>query len=332
MVRIIKIMRYILPIILTFFFRLSFAQNSNKVETDSSFIETKYFPSLNSIRVFNRLKGKDKTYYTDLYYRTRKLKEQDIFVNGYPIGVSKEFFENGNLKREIDYDNGIIIYFDKKTYPFLEYQNSCKLKGDSVIKSIYSTDFFNRYISWDISRSYMYNEQESKSWTDEIKNQPTKFLLRYNVKFDEVIYPGLIEFEIDSKGKFIPNPYESIYGFEKLSENTSKTFALDRNKAIALAKQHGLRETDSTKAEAFLDWESFKSDSMYNGKFLFSVIIKTSSNKNISPGGRSSITDKFDAYIFNPWTAEFIEKKKMKTIRSWEKMSGNSTALLPDNE
>ncbi|UZR99759.1 hypothetical protein [Chondrinema litorale] len=39
---------------------------------------------------------------------------------------------------------------------------------------------------------------------------------------------------------------------------------------------------------------------------------------------------KFDVYIFNPWSGEFIEKKKMKSIREWERRSGSATGLILD--
>ena len=37
-------------------------------------------------------------------------------------------------------------------------------------------------------------------------------------------------------------------------------------------------------------------------------------------------------YVFNPWTGAFVEKNKMKAIREWEKLSGSSSGLIPDNE
>jgi len=37
-------------------------------------------------------------------------------------------------------------------------------------------------------------------------------------------------------------------------------------------------------------------------------------------------------YVFNPWTGDFIEKKKMKSVREWEEGHGLSTGLIPDNE
>lgn len=293
-------------------FQYSFGQSS-KVETDSSIIETLAFPQFNSINIFNRLKNTNKVYYTKLYYDTRNLKEQGIFVGGSEAGKWREFFQDGKLKREIDYDNGggVITYFDKSAFPFLELQSKYKKKGDSIIKKIYGEEFLTRHVAWNMSRSYIYNNDESGNWRDEFKEKPTRFLLRYNVILDNKMYDDLIEFEINEKGQFIPGENEDIYGFEQLSKNSPKLFIITDAKAIELAKQKGLTETDSTKAVMFLSWKNFKPNYIYNGKFRFYVIIRTASLHDSRPGGWSGRIDEFDAYVFNPWTTEFIEKKKM---------------------
>jgi len=66
-------MRQLLIIILTLSFYLSFSQENNKVETDTSVIETMYHPDFNSVGIFNELNDKSKTYYTELYFDTKKL-------------------------------------------------------------------------------------------------------------------------------------------------------------------------------------------------------------------------------------------------------------------
>jgi hypothetical protein len=80
----------------------------------------------------------------------------------------------------------------------------------------------------------------------------------------------------------------------------------------------------------FWDYDKEKKVNQFNGQFKFYVIIKVNSIKDIGPEGRYSIVDKFDVYVFNPWTGDFIEKKKMKTFREWEKYSGSGSELLPD--
>lgn len=205
-----------------------------------------------------------------------------------------------------------------------------KQKADTYISAIYGRKFLTNNAIWNVQTSAIYNATESGDWTDHFAKKPTKFLFRYDVKLDSKhVYPELIEFELDANGNFIPNESEEVFGFEKRSTISTNGFALAYNTAIEIVKKKsGLSNQQLT---GFLKWESFKKPSLYNGQFRFYVTVKTGSVKDIHPKGRSSVTDQFDIYSFNPWTGNFIEKKKMKSIKSWEELSGNSTGLIPDN-
>jgi len=323
-------MRQILTLILITLPSLLLAQEDTKIKTDSSVIETKYFDYMNSIRVFNELKKEHKTYFTEYYYDTKRVKEKGIFVNDERAGIWKTYASNKKLIRQIDFDNGVITYYNKKLYPFYEFQNRKKLMCDSIIKSVYSSAFFNKNVVFNIHKSAIYTADGSgEDWTGSLGTKPVNFLLRYNLKLDGHIYNEMIELEIDSNGKLLKNELE-IKGFEKLGSQQPKTFNLNTIAAIKLAKLKGLVETQSSKAHAFLYWEKLQSESIYKGRFRYYVLVQTKSIKSISAKGRSSVTNKFDVYIFNPWTSEFVEKKKMKSYQSWEEMGGFSTELLPD--
>jgi hypothetical protein len=309
-----------------------FAQEDTEVKTDSSVISTKYFKYLNSIRVFNELSNKAKTYYTDYFYDTKKIREEGIFNedNDY-LGISRVYSASGKLISETNHDSGTWTVYIKDEYPFYEIQNKIKLKADSLIQSIYGQVFFKKYITWKIDGSAIYNKNESGNWVDKFEKEPNSFLLRYNLRFDtEHIYRGIIEFELDSIGNFVPNESEQIYGFEKVPDNINRDFKLNFNSAIEKAKKEGLVESDSAKAIAFLKWEGLRKPELYNGHFRLYVIIKTDLIKDIVPNGRSSIIQKFEVYSFDPWTGDFKEKKKMKSISSWEERSGSSTGLIED--
>lgn len=309
---------------------MTMAQEGKTIITDSSVIETKYYPGGKEIK--EKIKNKNLVYYW--FYRDNKDVLTTTAFNdtlGRDIGVSKQYDDNGKLLYTFDHDNGTWIVENKKKYPFYELLNGMKLKADSLIISVYGKSFLEKNTIWNINGSYIYNENESGSWTDNLRSKPNKFLFRYNVRLDQNhFYEDMIEFEINSDGKYIPNQYEQIYGFEKPIENVKREFNLNYNDAIEKAKKLGLTETDSIKAFAFLKWEGYGKPELYNGNFRFYVIIKTKTIKDIRPNGRSSVTEKFDVYSFNPWTGDFIEKKRMRSINSWEKYSGNSTGLIED--
>jgi hypothetical protein len=200
-----------------------------------------------------------------------------------------------------------------------------KLLADSLVSKMYGKSFLKNNTVWNKSGSCIYTENE-------FKKEPT-FLFRYDVKLDKSHkYEELIEFELDSKGNFIPDVYEEIYGFENVPDNLKGCFRLTLKEAINKAKQLGLKEDKKTKASGVLWWENFKKPELINGQFRFYVTIKTKTIEKIIPKGRSSITTKFEVYSFNPWTGDFIEKKKMKSIYSWEVGIGSQTGLIPDNE
>jgi hypothetical protein len=296
-----------------------------------TFVREKY-PNVRLVKTFTKNRN---VVLFDYYYNGTTQLESTFTYDTLekPIGITKQYTEKGVLQYSQDYDNGEWIVYNKKEYPFYDLQNKMKVKADSLISKMYGQNFLKNNTVWSVGGSYIYNETESGNWTDKFKKKPTKFLFRYDVKLDKNNrYDDLIEFELDANGNYIPNQYEAIYGFENVPDNLKGSFKLTFENAIKQAKQLGLLENDTTKAVGILRWENFKKPELINGQFRFYVTIRTKTIENIVPNGRSSRTTKYEVYSFNPWTGEFIEKKKMKSIYSWEKMSGSSTGLIHDNE
>jgi hypothetical protein len=203
-----------------------------------------------------------------------------------------------------------------------------KLKGDSLITAIYGEKFFNNSVTWSKDGSYIYSGAEAGNWTDKLSSLPDKFLLRYDVKLDNITYNSLIEFYLDGQGNFIPNKYEPTYGFEKVDDKIEKIFKLKIADAMAKARELGLVESTESPSKSFLKWENFKLDQLYCGQFKFYIIQKTNSEK--APNSTEEnyvVTNYFEIYSFSPWTGEFIEKKKMCQIVHKERNSGSSTGL-----
>jgi hypothetical protein len=306
------------------------AQADISVKTDTSVIETYFYPGGKEVR--ETLNNKDLVYYK--FYRGNRATVTSTATydkNDRRIGIAREYSNNGKLLYSIDHDKGTWTIANKNSYPFYDLLTKMKNRADSLIIEMYGRYFLENHTVWSVDGSYIYNATESGNWTDKFKKQPNKFLFRYDVKLDNKnVYDDLIEFELNAKGEFIPNEFEEVFGFEKIDKHEGNGFQLSYDKALQIAKQNGLEESDSSKGSSFLTWESFKKPTLYNGQFRFLIIIKTKSIENLNPNGRSSVTDKYDVYSFNPWTGEFVEKKKMKSIRSWEENSGNSTGLIPD--
>jgi hypothetical protein len=304
------------------------------IKTDTSEIEVKYFAYLNSIREFNELKNSDKTYFRDFYFNSHTLKTQGVQLkDGTRTGIWKYYLNNEKISATLDYDNGIWTVADRNAFPFYDYLQSIKFKGDNIIIENYGYEFFNKYVIWNIQGSAIYNNEESGDWIDKFNNMPDKFLLKYNIRLNKnENYNELISFSLDSNGKLIfPfGVFDEVQGFEHV--DSSINLIIKRAEAILLAKGLGLAESDSIKASGFLAWQydEDKKVEKYNGRFIYSVLIKTTIEKDISPKGRSRITDRYDAYNFNPWSKKFLGIKKMKSIYEYEERSGFNTGLIPD--
>jgi hypothetical protein len=137
----------------------------------------------------------------------------------------------------------------------------------------------------------------------------------------------------DENGNYVASSDDTWnnYGFE-LVKPGNKEFILDKTKAIATARQNGLIESDSTKIDEFLFWENFKKQQYYNGRFRYYITELVGQENYQVSKERQGTKYKYIVYVFNPWTGEFVEKKRMKSIREWENGHGLSTGLQPDNE
>ncbi len=305
------------------------AQEPDTLRTDSSMVVTTEYPG--GVEVRELMRAKNLIYYRFYYQGSKVIHETATYDTlGRRIGIGNEFDEKGRLEFTKDYDRGIWTVVNVKRHRYGKLQDRMRAKGDSLIKAIYGLEFFSKNVVWCIDGSYMYNSDQQGDWDDVFSKEPKKFLLRYNIKFDGThVYDEMIEFELDSVGKFIPDPYESIYGFEQLPDSADKVFKLTHAMALDISRQHGLVETDTTRAEAFLKWEGLRTHSLYNGHFRFYVTQRIGSD--VVRGARPNHftrTNHYRVWVFNPWSGEFIDEKKMDQETTWEGAGGYSTGLF----
>lgn len=256
-----------------------------------------------------------------------KLPSEDL------TGITKHYNLDGQLEYIQDHDKGTLEFVKLDNYPYYQTLIKMKLFVDSLIISNYGKTFFDNYVVWSPAGSAFYNSKGAgATWYDYQKWQPKEFLLRYSIKLsDDEIYDEQFEIHLDSTGKiYFPFNYDDNKGFEKI--NTKNGFVLSKQISIDKAKQLGLVENDTTKAFTFLSWQFNESKKLelFNGHFTYNVAINTKTIKYEPKNGRNKIEYKFDVYLFNPWTGQFVEKQKMKSFREWEELSGHTTGLMPD--
>jgi hypothetical protein len=304
------------------------AQQVRITQTDSSRLETRLYPGGREEKEF--LRAKDRVYWRFYQGNTRQVTVTATRTKaGREIGRWTEYDTQGKLRYVVDRDRGTWWVAQRTEYPFFRLQQHVKAQADCLLVATYGRYFLTHHTSWNVQSSAIYNATESGNWTDQFAAPPTKFLVRYDVKLDaQQVYPELIEFELDAQGHLLPNSDEQVYGLGQQPLRGGDRFRLRYEEALKLVKRE--RGAHKPPLTGFLKWESFKQPNFYSGQFRFYVPLQTGSHQELHPAGRSSITDHFDVYAFDPWTGVLLEKKKMKTVRSWEKLSGSSSGFLPE--
>jgi len=247
----------------------------------------------------------------------------------------------------------LIVFILPFVSAFGQYQQileKMKLVADSLIIDAYGKEFMDKHIVFNFdcyaynNHKTKYNWSEDSVWTEDylgtwggtMESKPNLFLFRYEVRLNSTD-KNFIELGIclDDKENYVASSddFWNNYGFE-LVKPENKKFILDKPKAISVAKQNGLVEsdTDSSKIDEFLFWENFKKQQYYNGQFRYYITELIGQEYYQKSEERQGIKSKYMVYVFNPWTGEFVEKKKMKSIHEWGGFSGFSTGLLPDDE
>lgn len=304
------------------------------IETDSSSINI----IRNSVyRVYTEtFKRKDSVWYSVTYIDdTTKLNTEGWQLkNGRRLGIWKEYDREGNLLFTQNHDKHTCVV-NPKMFPYHSILEQMKQTADKMIIEAYGRQFMDKHIVFNFD-CYAYNKDEDYlgSWTEPMTSKPNSFLLRYEVRLhqsdEDFIELGIC---LDSNGKYIPSADDmsNNYGFEQV-KTQNRNFTIDKTKAIELAKKVGLTESDKTKINEFLFWESFKKQKYFNGQFRYYITELTEIQEYKVSQNRQGIVYRYTVYVFNPWTGQFVEKKKMKTIKEWEELSGSSTGLIPDKD
>jgi hypothetical protein len=244
-----------------------------------------------------------------------------------------------------DHDKGF-CEVNKSLYPYHDVLEEMKTKVDSFIISTYSQEFYDNHVKFEYV-GYAYYEHWTTidnekvltsdyvgSWTEQMEEKPNSFIFRYRVRLQKSDEESIeMRIALDSLGNYVPSSddYWNNYGFENV-KGEKKTFNICIDTAFDVAKHNGLIVTDSSVISELLIWENFKKQTFYNGQFRYYIVELTSKSEYTTGQERNGVIYRYNIYSFNPWTGDFVEKKKMKSKQESGKHSGFSTGLLPDND
>lgn len=264
--------------------------------------------------------------------------------SGKYLGVWKEYNREGQWMYTWDHDNAI-CKVNKSLFPYHGMLERMKAKADSLIIATYSKEFFDQYVRFDFIGSAYHGHYQTYStgtfwiedylgsWTQPLKGKPNSYLFRYSVRIAGTDwYEEMIGINLDSVGNYVPSADRfNNYGFEKVIGD-KKTFSIDKARAMETAKSHGLVLSDTIQVDEFLFWESLEKEEFYNGYFRYYISEPAGKTEYTKGPERKGIIYRFNVYSFNPWTGDFIEKKKMKIISERGKNSGFTSGLMDDND
>jgi hypothetical protein len=288
-------------------------------KTDSSIITTfsDEWQGIKRIQIYNDLKKKPITYYSELYPKTRIVKLKGKSYNDYDnrIGLWQHYNKDGKLIRTDDYNTGRAVSYisnDTLTDKF----NAMLSKADSFIIYHFGEKFFNNNTKFNANTSDW--NTGSYDWFERrgVKD-PYNFMFDYDIVIGKNQYSS-IYFYIDSTG------IVDVTGFTDCLTQRECDLKINYKDALLLAKENGLA---LKKGKFFTDlvWHKPKLDSIngkpnfhkvYKGKYEYMIASYRTKRKVGNQSFKETVAV-YDAIYINPWTGEFIRKDEVKKVIRW---------------
>ncbi len=172
-----------------------------EVQTDTSKIETKFYESFNSIRIFNEIKGKNLTYYEEYYMDTKTLTTKGIFKDGWCSGTWIVYNKSEEITDIRNYDTGEWKVLDQATYPNYVLQNAVLQKAIEFIQQYYGKEFTENHIKFNLNQSYKRTENTFENWCEPLNEPATKFSMSFDININDIgNYERMIKFKLDNEG------------------------------------------------------------------------------------------------------------------------------------
>ena len=250
-------------------------------------------------------------------------------------GTSKYFNQKGELEYTIDHDKGSWDVVKADNYPYYKTLMKMKKVADSLLIASYGSKFFANHIRWAPLSSHFYDgKTKGSGWCDYEVWVPKRYLVNYSIRMsDTEVYNDQIDVQLDSMGhlSFPFGKFNDVKGFERIPAGSE--FILTKTSAVEKAASLGLVESEGKKAFTFMTWKYNEPNQVeqYNGTFVYNVAINTRTLTVNAPNRRERTEYKFDVYTFNPWTGDFIDKRKMKSHSGMEHGAWDVKDLQPDN-
>lgn len=170
------------------------------------------------------------------FYKSGKLKEKGLYLNGWSFGKWYKYDKKGNIISETDHSIGKKI--KGKVLNFNELFRKYKGKSDSLLIERFGIIFFNKHIRFNAEKSHWYTSSNSGSFLEQRKSKPREYLLRYSIVENDTLIFTTIELRFEKKSNYkiqiekgIPNiKYDFKINYKKANEIAIKNgFGIEKH-------------------------------------------------------------------------------------------------------
>ena len=317
--------RSLITSVLLFSSSFLFAQDKTTIiQTDFSVIKSVCKAGSYKI-VEERFKKGNRILHTSYHEDTLTIKNSHYTdtLNNF-IGVQKIFDKKGKLIVSIDHTR-LTWNADTGVYPSFPLLVRVKARADSVLRIYFGKEFASTSMRWNIfSSCYFAGNSRSPnfgiSWTreDYPSDEPTLCHVVYDI-VNEDEWRGQVRMLIDTAGNIqggqLTEPGFTLFneGFKKFRNNEQPFYKLSIKHALKKAEGLGLEKGEHIITTSSYIWERDKDPvcPIFNGNVR--LIISQSRKSDFKFVGDVGVwTGNTNMWVFDPWSGDFIEKRKIK--------------------
>ncbi len=188
------------------------------------------------------------------FYKKRRRNPKRKYISYWSnrIGIERIYSEDGKLEKVFDNSTGAQLYGEK--LPYYDFVVSARKKADSIVQTMFSKDFYNKYIPFCsdcILIDYDYKDEmfdSSVRYFEEIPIQPKRIRFYYPIYINDTVFDRQISIKMDTLLNIISSS-------PQLGEIKNYEFLLDYDSAYDIADSLGYIVDSKRKRPAFLKFE-----------------------------------------------------------------------------
>jgi len=183
----------------------------------------------------------------EYYGKKRKdVKRQYVSYRAHRTGIERIYSEDGKLEKVFNHSTGEQLYGEK--LPYYDFVISAREKADSIVKSMFTEEFYNMHIPFCSDCIYIDYQNNSVKYFEEAPINPTGIRFYYPIYMSDTIFDRQVSIEMD-------NSLNIISSNPQLGEIASYEFSLDFDSAYAIADSLGYIDESELKYQPYMRYK-----------------------------------------------------------------------------